>query len=191
MLYTTSGLIFLHRTTSKILLSLGFKSAQSILVAVTVELHTDWSAKFSSILDLSATINTASHKPLLSILQVLELVLQHRGGLLPTMRNGHFRCHGEDLHLHHADSPLVSHKAQCWVLFCSPSIPAPLVRSYPHKVFHTTAMLRTLTFLHRSQCYHGWKLISWNFIPARLRRMHSHITTWSSPCTTAYSLAMG
>lgn len=45
----------------------------------------------------------------------------------------------------HEDYPQVSPKAHCWVLFCSPSIPALSGRSYHPMGFHTTAMLRTLT----------------------------------------------
>lgn len=82
-------------------------------------------------------------------------------------------------------------------LFYSPSLPTHSGTSYIHMAFHTTAMLMTLNasspilprvlmFLHRSVSvfwltfHHGWQLIIWTWIPARLScciylEMHPHV----------------
>lgn len=69
-----------------------------------------------------------------------------RHGLRPNWRDAHIKCHGGNSHLLHKESPVVSHKAQCWVPFCSFSIPALLVMSYPYFGFHTIAMPMTLNW---------------------------------------------
>lgn len=58
-------------------------------------------------------------RPSFPSLWVLQILIWHVSGLLTTWRRTHIRWHGGDSHLFHADFPLVSHKARCWVYFCS------------------------------------------------------------------------
>lgn len=102
----------------------------------------------------------------------------------PTWRDSLMRWH--DLLLLHADTPLMFHKAQC---FCSPLIPALLVRSFLGTGFRTTAMLMTLNSVTPSfplslylylwyAAHHGWQLISRTLFPANLICRTVHIQ-WS------------
>lgn len=69
----------------------------------------------------------------MSFLSFLSKILMRHGiwnqhSMIPTWRDGRIRWNGGDPHLLHADSPLVSCRVHCWVLFYNTSIPALLVR---------------------------------------------------------------
>lgn len=101
--------------------------------ALVETIHTTRTAKLLSCsFYRSAVFHTVHHK------MVLQFVTQHV--------YCYYRRHRGDSHLLHADSSSVS---QSSVLFCSSSIPALLVRSYPPMGSHTTAMLMTWMTGHK------------------------------------------